>query len=144
MTVPARISIVTLGVADLGRSIAFYEALGWERASSSVEGVICWFRTADTYLGLFPYDELAADAELPASEREPFGGVTLAICLESEAACDDAMDAAVRAGATVLKRPHRAEWGGYSGYFADPDGYPWEVAHNPNFPIGDDGRITIP
>ncbi|HEX2051576.1 MAG TPA: VOC family protein [Actinomycetota bacterium] len=144
MAVPARISIVTLGVADLDRSIAFYEALGWERASSSVDGEISWFRTADTYLGLFGHDALAADAELPAGERGPFGGVTLAICLENEAACDDAMDAAVRAGGTVLKRPQRAEWGGYSGYFADPDGHPWEVAHNPNFPIGDDGRVTIP
>ena len=144
MTVPARISIVTLGVADLERSIAFYEALGWERAASSIEGEICWFRTADTYLGLFGYDELARDADLPAAERGPFGGVTLAICLESERACDDAMDAAVRAGGRVLKRPQRAEWGGYSGYFADPDGHPWEVAHNPHFPIGDDGRITIP
>jgi catechol 2,3-dioxygenase-like lactoylglutathione lyase family enzyme len=74
-------SIVTLGVADLDRSIAFYRALGWERCSSSVDGEISWFKTADTYLGLFPYQDLADDAGIPSTPRGSFGGVTLAICL---------------------------------------------------------------
>ena len=84
MTVPARMGIVTLGVSDLARSIAFYEALGWERCASSVEGVICWFRTADSYLGLFPYEELAADAAVASPRRGTFDGVTLAINVETE------------------------------------------------------------
>ena len=144
MVVPARISIVTLGVADLARSIAFYEALGWERRSSSIEGEICWFQTADSYLGLFPFDELAKDAALPVERSDAFGGVTLAICVDSPDAVGPALDEAVRAGGTLLKPATLAEWGGMSGYFADPNGYAWEVAHNPSFPIGADGRITIP
>jgi uncharacterized protein len=144
MTVPARMSIVTIGVADLQRSKAFYEALGWELASSSVHGVIYWFRTAETYLGLFGYESLAEDAHLPASPRSPFPGFTLAICVENNAAVSAAMEQAVNAGGSVLKPAQKAaEFDGWHGYFADPDGYPWEVAFNPNFPIGDDGRITI-
>ena len=141
--VPARISIVTLGVGDLARSVAFYGALGWERASSSSEE-IAWYRTADSWLGLFPRDELAADAALPAEPMAPFGGVTLAICVDSEAAVATALDAAVAAGGRLLKPATRADWGGLSGYFADPDGHPWEVAHNPFFPIDAEGRIAIP
>ncbi|HEX2236225.1 MAG TPA: cyclic nucleotide-binding domain-containing protein [Actinomycetota bacterium] len=141
--VPARLIIVTLGVSDLGRSQAFYDALGWERTSSSQES-ICWYRTADSYVGLFAREELARDANLPAEPRAPFGGVTLAICVDSEAAVTAAIEAASRAGAKIVKPPVRAEWGGFSGYFTDPDGHPWEVAFNPNFPIGEDGRVTIP
>jgi catechol 2,3-dioxygenase-like lactoylglutathione lyase family enzyme len=143
MSVPARISIVTLGVSDLARSSAFYEALGWERASSSQDS-ICWFRTADSYLGLFGYESLAEDAKLPATPRAAFGGITLAINVESEEAVTAALDEAARAGGKILKPAVRADWGGFSGYFADPDGYPWEVAHNPNFPLGEDGRVFIP
>jgi catechol 2,3-dioxygenase-like lactoylglutathione lyase family enzyme len=144
MPIPARMSIVTLGVEDLARSKAFYEALGWQLASSSVEGVIYWFRTAETYLGLHPYEELAEDGRIPLGSREGFRGVTFAINLESDNAVVAAFDAALAAGATPLKAPEQAIFGGLSAYFADPDGYAWEVAHNPSFPIGDDGRITIP
>lgn len=143
MGIPARLTIVTLGVKDLDRSKAFYEALGWELASSSVPGEIYWFRTVDSYIGIFGYDALAEDALLPAEPRAPFGGITLAINLESEEAVTQAMATAVKAGATVLKEPTRLEWGGFSGYFADPDGHPWEIAHNPNFPIDEDGRSFI-
>lgn len=143
MSIPARLSIVTLGVKDLERSETFYESLGWERASSSVPGEITWFRTADSYLGLFRFESLAKDANLTTTRPDEFGGITLAICLESEEAVLAAMDDAVAAGGTLLKQPHRVEWGGFSGYFADPDGYPWELAFNPNFPIDDNGRITI-
>ena len=143
MSVPARISIVTLGVDDLARSKAFYEALGWEVAGSS-DDEICWFETSDSYLGLFGREALAKDAALRAEPKAEFGGITLAICVESEAAVDAVFETATAAGARVLKPAERAEWGGYSGYFADPDGHPWEVAHNPSFPIGEDGRVTIP
>ena len=142
MSVPARISIVTLGVDDLARSKAFYEALGWELASS-VGDEICWFRTSDSYLGLFGREDLAKDAGLRSEPTAEFGGITLAICLESEAAVDAAFTEAIAAGARILKPAVRADWGGYSGYVADPDGHPWEIAYNPSFPIGEDGRITI-
>jgi catechol 2,3-dioxygenase-like lactoylglutathione lyase family enzyme len=144
VSIPARISIVTLGVHDLERSERFYQSLGWERVSSSMAGEIAWFRTADSYLGLFGFESLAEDANVAATASGGFGGVTLAICLESEEAVSAAMDDAVAAGATLLKSPERAEWGGFSGYFADPDGHPWELAFNPNFPIDGEGRITIP
>jgi uncharacterized protein len=142
VSVPARISIVTLGVDDVARSKAFYEALGWEVAGT-VGDEICWFRTADSYLGLFDRESLARDAGLRSEPTAEFGGITLAINVESEAAVDAAFEAAARAGARVLKPAEGTDWGGYSGYFADPDGHPWEVAHNPSSPIDEDGRITI-
>lgn len=143
MAVPARISIVTLGVSDLERSIAFYEGLGWERTSSSVEGEISWFRTADTYLGLFDREALAKDANVPAGDGGSFAGLTLAICVERPEWVEQTIEEAARIGAKVLKPAQKADWGGISGYFADPDGYAWEVAFNPSFPITDDGRIVI-
>ncbi len=142
MSVPARLSIVTLGVDDLERSKTFYEALGWEVAGS-VGDEICWFRTAGSYLGLFGREALATDAGLRSEPRADFGGITLAINVESEEAVTAAFEAAVTAGARILKPATRTDWGGYSGYFADPDGHPWEVAYNPTFPIGEDGHITI-
>ncbi len=142
MSVAARISIVTLGVDNLARSKAFYEALGWELASS-VGDEICWFRTSDSYLGLFGREELAKDAGLRSEPTAEFGGITLALCLESEEAVDAAFAEALAAGARLLKAAVRADWGGYAGYVADPDGHPWEIAYNPSFPIGEDGRITI-
>ena len=144
MSVPARLGIVTLGVADLARSIAFYEALGWELASSSQPGGIAWFRTADTHVGLFPFDELAADANLPAERSAGFGGITLAINVDAADDVAPALAAAVAAGGTLLKPATLTEWGGTSGYFADPDNYPWEIAHNPFFPLDEDGRLHIP
>jgi hypothetical protein len=142
VSVPARISIVTLGVDNLARSKAFYEALGWEVAGT-VGDEICWFKTADSYLGLFDRESLAWDAGLRSEPTAEFGGITLAINVESEAAVNGAFEAAQGAGARILKPADRTEWGGYSGYFADPDGHPWEVAYNPSFPIGANGRITI-
>jgi uncharacterized protein len=141
MPVPARISIITLGVADLPRSVAFYEALGWQRAAASMAS-IAWFKTADSSLGLYRAEDLAADANLPA-ERAPFGGITLAINVATEGEVADALANAVAAGATLLKPATRAEWGGVSGYFADPDGHPWEVAFAPGFTLGADGHLRI-
>lgn len=143
MGVPARLGIVTLGVSDLARSVAFYEALGWEKTASSNEA-IAWFRAGGTHVGLFPYDELAADASLEPGRGEGFGGITLAISVPSEDEVTAALDAAAAAGGTIIKPAVKADWGGFSGYFADPDGYPWEVAHNPHFPLDADGRLTIP
>ncbi len=143
MSVPARLSIVTLGVSDLPRSRAFYERLGWAVTESSNPD-ICWLRLTGSYLGLFPRADLAADARLPAEPVAPFGGITMAINVESVAAATAALAAAESAGATIIKPAEPTDWGGFSGYFADPDGYPWEVAHNPFFPLDEDGRITIP
>jgi predicted lactoylglutathione lyase len=134
---------VTLGVADLDRSIAFYRALGWERCASSVEGEISWFRTADSYLGLFPYGDLAEDARVSSPSRGTFDGVTLAINVERVEDVETVLAEAVAAGATLLKPATELPFA-VSGYFADVDGYAWEVAYNPSFPIGSDGRITIP
>jgi predicted lactoylglutathione lyase len=142
VSIPARISIVTLGVRDLPKSVAFYEAIGWERCASSMDE-ISWFRTADSYLGLFAWDELAADANLTSPTRGSFGGITLAINVETIDAVDAALDEAVAAGGSILKPGTDLPFG-YGGYFADPDGHPWEVCHNPGFPIGADGRIQIP
>lgn len=144
MPIPARLGLVTLGVSDLERSVAFYRALGWERCESSIEGEIVWFRTADTNLGLFPYTELAADATIADPKRGSFDGVTLAMNVESAEDVARYLSEAESAGAKIVKPATLAEWGGTSGYFADPDGYLWEIAHNPSFPIGPDGRLTIP
>ena len=144
MPVPARLGLVTLGVADLDRSIAFYEALGWERASSSIDGTICWFHTADTNLGLFPRGELAADADVPNDPPQRFCGITLAINVEAPDDVAPTIQAGVDAGGSLVKSATRVDWGGVSGYFADPDGYLWEIAYNPSFPIDDGGRVRIP
>ncbi len=143
MTIPARLSIVTLGVDDVARSVAFYGALGWPRCDSSNDD-IAWFRVSGSYLGVFGRVPLARDAHLPVEPRAPFGGITMAINVETEQGVLDGLDAAVAAGGTLLKAAERAEWGGFSGYFADPDGHPWEIAWNPFFPIDEQGRIEIP
>jgi predicted lactoylglutathione lyase len=142
MTVPARLSIVTIGVADVAQSAAFYERLGWERCASSMAEIV-WFRTADTYLGIFGLADLAEDARIEDATRRGFGGITLAINVESAAIVDSSLDAAVAAGGSLLKPGTELPFG-YGGYFADPDGHPWEVCYNRDFPIDENGRITIP
>jgi uncharacterized protein len=137
------LAIVTLGVADLDRSIAFYSGLGWEQRGDRAQGIV-WFRTATSWLGLFPADELAADAALPLEPLPAYRGITLAVNLPTEADVDAAFALVRELGAHVVKEPERMEWGGYSGYFTDPDGHVWELCFNPGFPIDDEGRITIP
>jgi predicted lactoylglutathione lyase len=144
MTVPAVVSLVTLGVTDLERSTRFYEALGWPLSSSSVPGTVSFFRTAGAILALWGPDELAEDAGLPPSPAEGFRGVSVAINCESREQVDEVLAAAEAAGATITKPAHAADWGGYTSYFTDPDGHAWEVAHNPYWPIGADGRPTLP
>jgi uncharacterized protein len=136
------VAIVTLGVGDLDRSIAFYSGLGWELRGERSQGIV-WFRTSGPWIGLFPTDELAADADLDAEDLPAFRGSSLAVNLPSEADVDDAFQLVRGLGADVVKKPERASWGGYSGYFTDPDGHLWELCYNPGFPIDADGRIEI-
>jgi uncharacterized protein len=141
--VDARISIVTLGVADLERSRRFYrDGLGWPLSSASNAG-IAFFRTAGVVLALYPRELLAADANLPDAGAG-FAGITLAQNVASTELVDSALAQAVSAGGTLLKPAATAVWGGYSGYFADPDGYAWEIAWNPYFPLAEDGSLQLP
>jgi len=140
---PARINLITLGVSDVARSTAFYAALGWTPSAGS-QPEITFIQLGPTVLGLFGHDDLAEDAQLPTAAPPRFRGTSLAINLDSEAAVDAAMAAARAAGATVVKDPTKVFWGGYSGYFTDPDGHLWELAHNPHWTINDDGSVTLP
>ena len=138
---PKSISLVTLGVADLERSRVFYAALGWE-AAVQAEGVV-FIQLTGQVLALFGRDDLAADQKRPAAELGT-GAVTLARNFATEAEVDAGFERALKAGAAALKPPARAEWGGYSGYFADPDGHVWELARNPDWPLSRDGTLTLP
>lgn len=137
-----RISIVTLGVAELERSRKFYERLGWRRSMSKAEGVV-FFQAGGMALALYPRAELAKDAQLSA-DGAGFRGVALAYNARSRQEVDTVLAEAKSAGAKILKPAQDASWGGYSGYFSDPDGFPWEVAWNPSFPITEDGSIRVP
>jgi uncharacterized protein len=128
-----RISMITLGVRDMARAVAFYEALGFERRNS--DDNVSFFALNGTWLGLYGYEALAEDAQVPA-DGGTFGGFTLAHNLKSEAEVDAIFAEALTAGAVVTKQPQKVSWGGYSGYFKDPDGYLWELAYNPFFWIG--------
>ncbi len=129
-----RISIITIGVSDLERSVKFYRD-GLQLPTNYKEGEgIAFFQLRGTWLALYPSDSLAEDALLPA-ERSRFGGFTLAHNVASPAEADTVIAEALAAGATLLKPAADTFWGGYSGYFADPDGHPWEVAWNPFFPL---------
>lgn len=138
---PQRVTLVTLGVADLARARAFYAALGWVPASES-EG-ISFYQLQGAALALFGRDALAADQGRPGAALGT-GAMTLAQNFASEAEVDAAFAIAEAAGATVLKRPEKVFWGGYSGYFADPDGHVWELAMNPFWLLAEDGSLTLP
>ena len=145
MTVPPRVTLVTLGVADVEAATAFYGRLGWAASPASVPGEVTFLpMTNGTVLGLWSYASLAEDARLAPGVPAAFRGVALAVNVASEAEVDEALAAAERAGAKPLKPGTRADWGGYSGYFADPDGNAWEVAYNPGWPLTDDGSATLP
>ena len=135
--------IVTLGVGDLDRSIEFYRGLGWEQRGDRAQGIV-WFRTSGPWVGLFPTGELADDAGLRSEPLPAYRGLTLAVNLPTEDEVDAAFDLVRSLGAIVVKDPERAPWGGYSGYFADPDGHLWELCFNPGFPLDEHGRIEIP
>lgn len=142
MSLERRISIVTLGVADVAASTAFYERLGWKKSSASQEGVT-FIQMKGTVLALFGRQALARDAEVADSEPG-FSGVTLAHNVSSPTGVDAVIKFAVSCGARLVKAPHKVSWGGYSGYFADPDGHLWEVAHNPFFPLDEYGHVMLP
>jgi len=139
-----RISLVTLGVRDLAAATAFYTALGWRLSSASISGTVSFFATDGARLSLFSTTDLAADAHVPTQAVPAFRGVALAINLESPDAVDAAFATVKAAGGKIVRAAEKAPWGGYSGYFADPDGHLWELAHNPGFPLGEDGLPQLP
>jgi catechol 2,3-dioxygenase-like lactoylglutathione lyase family enzyme len=129
-----RISMITLGVRDLEASIRFYATgLGFPKVES--EPAVAFFSLNGSWLGLYGHDALAKDANVP-KEGHGFGGFALAHNVHSESEVDTVFRQAIAAGATSVKQPQKVFWGGYSGYFADPDGHLWEVAHNPFLWIG--------
>jgi len=142
MSFDPRISMITLGVADLAASTAFYEKLGFEKSSASQESVT-FFKLKGTVLGLFGRAALAEDAGVEEA-GSGFRAVTLAHNLASEAAVDEAFAHALACGATAVKKPEKVFWGGYSGYFADPDGHLWELAHNPYSENDENGFMQLP
>ena len=140
-----RFTVITLGVSDMRASIAFYEALGFARKFRASGEAVAFFDTGATVIGLFPWDQLAADVTLPDQPRPlAFRGMTLAWNCRSEQEVDAVLDFAISKGAELLKPAHRTDYGGYSGYFADPDGHPWEVVVAPNIEVGDDRRVHLP
>lgn len=129
-----RISMITLGVRDFARAVKFYEeGLGFPRMDSPPE--VAFFTLNGTWLGLYGREALAEDAKVP-SEGSGFESFTLSHNVHSESEVDKVISQAAGAGATVLKKPEKVFWGGYNGYFADPDGHLWEVAYNPHFWVG--------
>lgn len=143
MSFDRRISLITLGVTDVQASAAFYERLGWTRSSASQEQIV-FIKLKGLALGLFSRDELAKDANQTETGSAGFSGITLAHNLESPEAVDAAMALAVASGGQQIKAPEKVFWGGYSGYFADPDGHLWELAHNPFAPLDESGHMVLP
>lgn len=136
-----RVTLITLGVADLDRAKRFYAALGWQPAQEQED--VVFYQMNGLALGLFGREALAEDQGRPGADLGT-GAMTLAQNFDTPRDVDAAFDAAIDAGATPLKRPEKVFWGGYSGYYADPDGHVWEVAHNPFWPLGPDGALTLP
>ena len=140
VAVEPRISLLTLGVHDLDRSRAFYEALGW--TGTSPDGEVVFIQAGGMVLALWDRALLAADSTV--EDRGGWGGVTLAHNVGSPAEVDAVLAEAAAAGATLGRPGAPTEWGGYSGVFVDPDGHPWEVAHNPHWTLADDGTVRLP
>ncbi len=138
---PQRVTLITLGVADLARSRAFYEALGW--VPTEAQEAVVFYQMHGAGLALFGREALAADQGRPGAMLGT-GAITLAQNFPTEVAVDAAWNAALAAGATPLKAPEKVFWGGYSGYYADPDGHVWELAMNPFWPLAPDGSLTLP
>ncbi|GAA1597004.1 MULTISPECIES: VOC family protein [Streptomyces] len=134
-----RISLITLGVADLGRARAFYEELGW-RGQQAEETV--FFQAGGLALVLWGRDRLAQDSGV--EDAPGWGGIALAHNVRSPQEVDELVETARRAGAAVTRPPAPTFYGGYAGVFTDPDGHVWEIAHNPGFALADDGTLTLP
>ena len=135
-----RMSLITLGVSDLSRARAFYEALGWHTNAGPDDDVV-FFQAGGMVVALWDRARLAEDSGVEDSGG--WGGITLAYNTRSPAEVDAVIEEARSAGGAIPREPAETFWGGYSGMFCDPDGHPWEVAHNPNWEIGDDGAVTI-
>ena len=140
-----RFTVITLGVSDIRESIAFYRALGFERKYRATGEAVAFFDTGGTVIALLPRAELAKDATL-AEEKRPavFRGFTLAWNCSSTEEVDRVLKFAISRGASLLKPARRTDYGGYSGYFVDPDGYPWEVVVAPGIEVGNDRRVHLP
>jgi catechol 2,3-dioxygenase-like lactoylglutathione lyase family enzyme len=136
-----RLSLVTLGVSDLERALRFYESLGWQSVNGTADGVV-FFQAGGMIVALWHRDNLAADSTV--DDPGGWGGVTLAYNTRSREDVDAVIAEARAAGAVIGREPAETFWGGYSAVFLDPDGHPWEVAHNPGWTIGADGSVTIP
>lgn len=135
-----RVSLITLGVADVAASRAFYERLGW-RATLDVEETV-FFQAGGMAVALWGRDKRAADAQV--NDGGGWGGIALAYNVGSPEGVDAVIEQARSAGARISREPGPTDWGGYTGIFVDPDGHVWEIAYNPDFPLGDDGSLTIP
>jgi catechol 2,3-dioxygenase-like lactoylglutathione lyase family enzyme len=135
-----RVSLITLGVSNLARSRAFYEALGW-RTGAEPDADVVFFQTGCSIVALWDRHSLAKDSGM--QDHGGWGGVTLAYNVGSPEAVDAALAEAEAAGATVARAGAETFWGGYSGVFIDPDGHPWEVAHNPHWTLHEDGSVAL-
>lgn len=138
--VEQRLSLVTLGVRDLGRARAFYDAIGWQSAAG-VEDDVVFYQAGAMVVALWDRANLAQDSAVEDSGG--WGGVTLAYNTRSAAEVDTVIDQARDAGAEIGREPSTTFWGGYSGVFIDPDGHPWEVAHNPGWTIDESGAVRL-
>jgi predicted lactoylglutathione lyase len=135
-----RVSLITLGVTDLGRSRAFYEGLGWTTRAQPGDDVV-FFQAGGMIVALWDRARLAEDSAV--EDGGGWGGVTLAYNTRSREEVDAVVEEARRAGGTIGREPGETFWGGYSGVFIDPDGHPWEVAHNPAWTIGEDASVRV-
>ena len=135
-----RVSLVTLGVADLARARRFYEALGWTTRAAPEDDIV-FFQAGGMVVALWDREQLATDSGV--EDGGGWGGVTLAHNVRSPAEVDAVIEEARAAGARIAREPAATFWGGYSAVFVDPDGHPWEVAHNPHWRIADDGSTLL-
>jgi uncharacterized protein len=138
--VEQRLTLITLGVADLGRSRAFYEALGWKTGAGPDDDVV-FFQAGNLVVALWSRESLAEDSGV--TDTGGWGGVTLAHNVRSPAEVDAVIAEAEAAGATIPRHGAETFWGGYSGIFVDPDGHPWEVAHNPHWELTEEGAVRL-
>jgi uncharacterized protein len=140
-----RLHVVTLGVGDFARAVRFYQDLGFARRMKETGDAIAFFDAGGMIVSLFRWDELAEDAGVQAAPRpQAFRGITLAQMCRTDAEVDKLMSKALAAGATLLKHAQKTAFGGYSGYFADPDGHAWEAVRAPGFKFTSTGRVTLP
>jgi catechol 2,3-dioxygenase-like lactoylglutathione lyase family enzyme len=136
-----RVSLITLGVADLQRAVGFYTALGWKPANDWEAQDVAFFQGPGTVIALWSREELAADSAV--TDPGGWGGITPAYNTRSTEEVDSVIEEARAAGATIGREPAETFWGGYSAVFIDPDGHAWEVAHNPHWTIADDGSVKL-